>query len=435
MLLLVLGEALLRRGQFAVLHGDQLLLLLLQLLELGDAALEVLRLGLACREGFLRLGQFLLQHRTLASGTDAGLCARLGRIACAGRDDFQSRIGNARSLGRRSLCRLRDGRRRRIGRRHLGIGRLWRGAARCTPFLDLGMDDGIGLLRIQLGHRDTGRSTQYRARLETVDVAANERVRIRAQQRNHGLVERAWARNVRGDGGQRVAAAHFVVATIGQRARNRCRRRCHLRRRCDGLRRRGRGRDRLGVRLRAVAGCGFRLGLRGHGLGGLGRTLDDRGRFRRRCGNFRLQRRGHRAWRVDQRGVFTDQPALPPVDLDQEGQQGFVHRLLAGDPDHRIAAGIQRLGELKAGDNADGRTQANAGEGFRRSQAGLQLFQLGRIAADDRNLGHQRLADLRLDLDLAQPQRGRAKAGGDRQQRQYGSRDSFHDRPHANPLQ
>ena len=94
---------------------------------------------------------------------------------------------------------------------------------------------------------------------------------------------------------------------------------------------------------------------------------------------------------------------------------GSLTGWVAGDADHRIAAGVQRLGELQVGDEADRRSQADAGEGLRRGERRLELFQFGRIAGNDRDFGQQRLADLRFHLDLPESQRGRAEAGEDRQ--------------------
>src|SRR3546814_5684741 len=59
------GQRLLGFGQLAVLERDQLLLVLLQLFQLGHARLEILHFGVARRQGFLGLLQFL-QHVALA---------------------------------------------------------------------------------------------------------------------------------------------------------------------------------------------------------------------------------------------------------------------------------------------------------------------------------------------------------------------------------
>ena len=220
--LVALGQALLRGGQFAVLHRDQLLLLALELLEFGDAALEFLQLGLARGQGFGVLLQFLSQHVALTTGVDAGLCPRLGRAAGARRNDFKTCIGAARS--RRGGC---SGSADRGGSRGCGDaafqGRLRDRTARIAPLPDLAADQLACLRRIDAGQLLADRDVEHRAGLEPVDVAADEGVGIGAQQGDHRLVEgEPLALQAAGDLRQGVAAADRIFARdLADRSRRR----------------------------------------------------------------------------------------------------------------------------------------------------------------------------------------------------------------------
>jgi hypothetical protein len=129
-----------------------------------------------------------------------------------------------------------------------------------------------------------------------------------------------------------------------------------------------------------------------------------------------LHRRGDGARGVDQRGIFANQPPLPPIHFQQEGQQRLLDRDFAGDPDDRAPAGVQRRLEAQRRDRALRRLQPNATEGLRRCELHLQALQFARVAGDDRDFGDQRLSGLRFDLDLAKSQRGRrARRKGQRE--------------------
>ena len=421
------GQALLYRGQLAVFELDQLLLLALQLLQVGQPRLEFLDFGIAGGQRFPGFLQFLSQHLALATGGDAGSCSCLLAAFGGGRRNFQARVGQGRC--RRCLAAFAVRPCFRGGNGPGGISRVNGGlrlrAGHLAPARNLAAH-----LRGRLGHRQLPRlagvgHAQHRALAQQVDVAADERLRIGAHQRQHHLVDRdaVVPGHPLDDPAQGIACLDRAVLAGNRRGgggghwlrrsgRSGCRRGFRLGR--DRVARFGDGRrGRLGIRLDRGLGC-RRLRRRGDRRW-RGRRPDDaiagvhHGRLDRR-----LRRRGDGVRRVNQRGVFPDQPPLPPVGLDQEGQQRLLDRRGAGDPDHRAPGGVQGDVELQVLDQPLRRLQADTGKGLGRGQARLQLAQLGRIAGDDRDLGQQRLAVLRAHLDLAQAQGERRP----RQQRQ-----------------
>src|SRR5690606_24858731 len=119
---------------------------------------------------------------------------------------------------------------------------------------------------------------------------------------------------------------------------------------------------------RRLGGRGGRRGLAWNQVRlGDGRRLD------------RLRGRGQGGRRLEQHRVLAHQPPRAPVHLDQEGEQRLLQRRGAGDADHRLAAVVQRGGELQVGGGRVRRGQADAAEGVGRGQSHLQVAQLGRI--------------------------------------------------------
>jgi hypothetical protein len=121
--------------------------------------------------------------------------------------------------------------------------------------------------------------------------------------------------------------------------------------------------------------------------------------------------------RIDQRRILADQPALAPIDFDQEAQRRYLHRHLAADADHRAALAGLREAELQVADQAVRALQPDPGEGRRRGQRHARVFQLARFVGDHRDLGQERLAGFGQDADVAQSQRQRGLAAGQQQQR------------------
>ena len=241
------------------------------------------------------------------------------------------------------------------------------------------------------------RHAQHGPLAEQVDVAADERLGVGAQQRDHRLVQgnAVVTGQLAGDARQGLAAAYRRQGAVR-------RRRLRHGRRTRRSGRGDRGRGRRGLRRCGWRGCRCRQRCR--------LAHDQVGRGRRRRLDHRLGDRGGGLRRGDQRGVFAHQPPLPPVDLDQEAQRRHLYRRRAGHPDHRPPLRILGELELQFADQPLRARQADALEGRRRRQPHRGALQLARVAGDHRNLGHQRLPRPGQDADVAQAEGKRGAA-------------------------
>ncbi|GIX39164.1 MAG: hypothetical protein KatS3mg128_0213 [Silanimonas sp.] len=179
---------------------------------------------------------------------------------------------------------------------------------------------------------------------------------------------------------------------------------------------------------------GRRFGGGGGRGGGRRRGLRHRGGRRSRGGGGHGGR-GHRGdggssdvRRIDQGGELAHHAAPPPVGLEQEGDEGVIDPVAGGDPHHRLTAGIAAHAELQVGGDTGGSRQAHALEGLRRCQTHAQGIQFARGDADQGDLGHQRLVELRFHFQRPQAQ-GLGLAGGQCQGR--GQREELHRVLHA----
>ena len=118
--------------------------------------------------------------------------------------------------------------------------------------------------------------------------------------------------------------------------------------------------------------------------------------------------------RIEQRGVFAHHLALAPVGLEQEAHVGVVHPLRRGNPNDGFAACVLANAELQVGRYLVRTYQADPFECFRRSEPHDQLVGLAWVIQGQRDLGHERLVEPRLDLDRAQPD-GLGLHGGQRE--------------------
>ncbi|MNV29805.1 hypothetical protein D3C71_1210480 [compost metagenome] len=252
----------------------------------------------------------------------------------------------------------------------------------------------VGIDRGGVGTRG---AAQHRALLEQVDVAADEGVRVGAQQRDHRLVavDALLARQRAGNLRQGLATLHGDAA-IGRHP-GRCGR--------DG-RRRGRTRSGgpCGHRCGARGGVGCRRGRSDRRRCRLGIAHDGVGHRPGRGDDLRFGHGQRAVGRIDQGRVLTDQAALAPIGFDQEIERGGGDRGLGADPHHRPALCIAGELELQLADQPDRALQPDPGKGDRRGQRHAQVLQFGRIGGNDRNFGQQRLAGLGQHPDIAQAQ-------------------------------
>ena len=161
------------------------------------------------------------------------------------------------------------------------------------------------------------RNAQQAAGTQDVDVAV-ERLRIVLEDGNHGPIDvRARAR-VRGTGDfpERVVVTHPVGAA-----------------RLDAG---GRRRHVRAGGSRGANGFGGRVGDRSRRTRAGGATRTDSGGRRDRLAGRRTRRVDRR---VEQHGVFTEQPAARPVGLHQERHEGFGDRPGRGDAQDVPAVG------------------------------------------------------------------------------------------------
>ena len=244
-----------------------------------------------------------------------------------------------------------------------------------------------------------------RARLTRVDVAVDERIRIGAQQREHGLFGAvAPARvEVARDPAEGVAALHgYRSAGVGRARDNR---------RWRGRRDRRAGRDRI---RRARLRRGRRLGVSATGVGaaagsGARSTVSE--------GAGTGIRSGSGAGAATLCGASTS--AEYSRTSRPEPQSTSSRKVSAG-----CCTGCCVVTRITGGRRHPGRTRNRGrrpalggarptGRRSGRGQLRLQALQFVRIAADDRDFRDQRLPRLRLHHDLPSPS---ANAGSDAQQ-------------------
>ena len=231
------------------------------------------------------------------------------------------------------------------------------------------------------------RQAKYLTALHTVDIAADEGIRIQILNGQHDLIDRATT-DALGDFPERIVGSGSVFVTgNGARRRGRCGRTrgrsgCCSARRRSGSKRRRRTRCRRGDRQ-----------LRRSGYGSLRRVKR----------------------RIEQQGVFTQQAPVRPEHFNQEVEVRLTHALARGDADNALAVGLQYRGELEVGQKVL-TVDASFDELLRGREAGNHLIGSKIAYLQQFDFRYQRLIQRRLQGNFTKSQRmrhtGRQRGSG-----------------------